>query len=96
MQAADQGTAIDLDGHALVIGIDEYDNADWNLTGAVADATAFAEWVVKAGGVDPANLTLLLSPVGNVPNAKRATADANCGQSPAGFRALRVRPVKTW
>ncbi|HEV7242175.1 MAG TPA: caspase family protein [Thermoanaerobaculia bacterium] len=62
--------------HALVIGIDRYPKPAWNLTGAVKDALEFADWVVKAGGVAPENLTLLLSPVGDVPGAKRATRKA--------------------
>lgn len=62
--------------HALVIGIDKYKHTKWNLTGAVRDAVAFAEWTVRAGGVDPADLTLLLSPIGDVNNAKRATRKA--------------------
>lgn len=48
--------------HAIVIGIDEYKRSEWCLTGAVRDAVAFAHWTVEAGGVDPADLTLLLSP----------------------------------
>ena len=62
--------------HALVIGIDRYPKSAWNLTGAVKDAREFAEWVVKAGGVAPENLTLLLSPVGDAKGAKRATRKA--------------------
>ena len=62
--------------HALVIGIDRYPKPAWNLTGAVKDALEFANWVVKAGGVAPENLTLLLSPVGDVQGAKRATRKA--------------------
>lgn len=61
---------------ALVIGIDKYRHKEWNLTGAVRDAVAFADWAVEAGGVDPANLTLLLSPLGEMKNAKRATRRA--------------------
>jgi uncharacterized caspase-like protein len=61
---------------ALVIGIDKYRHTNWNLTGAVRDAVAFADWTVKAGGVNPADLTLLLSPPGEVKNAKRATRKA--------------------
>ena len=62
--------------HALVIGIDRYPKSEWNLTGAVKDALDFAEWVVKAGGVAPENLTLLLSPVGDAKGAKKATRKA--------------------
>jgi hypothetical protein len=49
--------------HAVVIGIDHYPKPEWDLTGAVRDAVAFARWCVTAGGVDPGDLTLLLSPV---------------------------------
>ena len=62
--------------HALVIGIDRYPKSEWNLTGAVRDALEFADWVVKAGGVAPENLTLLLSPVGDAKGAKKATRKA--------------------
>lgn len=62
--------------HALVIGIDRYPKSEWNLTGAVKDALEFADWVVKAGGVAPENLTLLLSPVGDAKGAKKATRKA--------------------
>ncbi|HEX8407698.1 MAG TPA: caspase family protein, partial [Thermoanaerobaculia bacterium] len=62
--------------HALVIGIDRYKNKEWELTGAVRDALAFADWAVKSGGVDPANLTLLLSPVPKGLKTKRATEKA--------------------
>jgi V8-like Glu-specific endopeptidase len=62
--------------HALVIGIDRYPKSAWNLTGAVKDAREFAEWVVKAGGVAPEDLTLLLSPVGDAKGASRATRKA--------------------
>ena len=50
-----------MNAHAVVIGIDSYPNPDWNLTGAVRDAVSFARWCVTAGGVDPQDLTLLLS-----------------------------------
>lgn len=50
-----------MSSHAVVIGIDHYPTPDWNLTGAVRDAIAFARWCVTAGGVDPKDLTLLLS-----------------------------------
>src|SRR6185503_7326688 len=47
--------------HAIVIGIDHYPSPECNLTGAVRDAISFARWCVTAGGVDPQDLTLLLS-----------------------------------
>ncbi|HVQ38256.1 MAG TPA: caspase family protein, partial [Pyrinomonadaceae bacterium] len=53
--------------HAIVIGIDSYTNPAWNLTGAVRDAVAFARWAITAGGVDPQNLILLLSPLSDGP-----------------------------
>lgn len=46
---------------AIVIGIDSYKNASWNLTGAVNDAIRFAEWALGRGGVERENLRLLLS-----------------------------------
>src|SRR5262245_19930251 len=48
--------------HAIVIGIDSYANSEWNLSGAVNDAIAFARWALSSGGVAPADLKLLLSP----------------------------------
>ena len=48
--------------HAIVIGIDGYTKPEWRLNGAVRDAIDFARWAVTGGGVDPADLTLLLSP----------------------------------
>ena len=51
-----------MSSHAIVIGIDHYPKPEWDLTGAVRDAVAFARWCVTAGGVDPKDLTLLLSP----------------------------------
>ena len=46
---------------AIVIGIDRYANAAWNLEGAGADAVEFARWALAEGGVEPENLRLLLS-----------------------------------
>ncbi len=51
-----------MSAHAVIIGIDHYPKPEWGLTGAVRDAVAFARWCVTAGGVDPKDLTLLLSP----------------------------------
>lgn len=48
---------------AIVIGIDRYRNADFNLTGAVADALAFRDWALGPGGVAEADLRLFLSPL---------------------------------
>ena len=56
-----------MSAHAIVIGIDNYSHAEWRLTGAVRDAIAFARWAVTAGGVDPSNVTLLLSPLAEDP-----------------------------
>ena len=53
--------------HAIVIGIDNYSKPEWRLTGAVRDAVAFARWAVTVGGVDPKDLTLLLSPLPDGP-----------------------------
>jgi Caspase domain len=52
---------------AVVVGIDGYANPDWRLDGAVRDALAFADWVLKAGGVAPGGLRLLLSPLPGAP-----------------------------
>lgn len=51
--------------HAIVIGIDRYDHSPWNLSAAVRDACAFADWVTKggAGRATRQTLTLLLSPL---------------------------------
>jgi hypothetical protein len=56
--------------HAIVIGVDSYTKPEWCLTGAVRDAIAFARWAVTAGGVDPDDLTLLLSPLAADPAAR--------------------------
>lgn len=48
--------------HALVIGIGRYPRSDWDLPAAVPDALRFTDWAVRHGGVDPANVRLLLSP----------------------------------
>src|ERR671922_796901 len=47
---------------AIVIGIDEYGDDKMRLTGAVADALTFAEWVTadEGGRVAPSQLRLLL------------------------------------
>jgi hypothetical protein len=47
---------------AIVIGIDEYGRDEWRLTGAVADAVRFRDWVLleDGGNVPPDNLRLLL------------------------------------
>jgi hypothetical protein len=47
--------------HAIVVGIDAYEQADWKLNAAVADAVRFARWALDAGGVPAENLDLLLS-----------------------------------
>lgn len=47
--------------YAIVIGVDRYANPDWNLAGATSDALRFAQWALDAGGVERANLRLLLS-----------------------------------
>lgn len=47
---------------ALVIGVDAYKNAEWNLTSAVDDALAFAAWAINKGGVAAQDMKLLLSP----------------------------------
>ncbi len=49
--------------HAVVIGINRYANAEWNLSGAVRDALRFARWARTEGGVAKEDLTLLLSPL---------------------------------
>ena len=53
--------------HAIVIGVDQYPKEEWNLSGAVRDAVKFAQWAIKDGGVAPADLTLLLSPLTSDP-----------------------------
>ena len=48
---------------AIVVGIDEYGDADMRLSASVSDALKFRDWVVAAdgGGVPEPNLRLLLS-----------------------------------
>lgn len=46
---------------AVVVGIDHYDEPDWDRTGPVANAVAVARWLVGIG-VAPADIHLFLSP----------------------------------
>lgn len=50
--------------HAIVIGIDAYDNPAWELRAAVRDAVRFARWVTEpgAGRATTDTLRLFLSP----------------------------------
>jgi len=62
--------------HALIIGIGDYPDEDWNLPAAVPDAIRFKDWVVTHGGVEPANVRLLLSPwPENLTDYPKAEAD---------------------
>ncbi|TEB41313.1 hypothetical protein D0809_26155, partial [Flavobacterium circumlabens] len=45
--------------YAIVIGIDHYEKKP--LSGAVADAKAFADWLETKGGVQKENLKLFVS-----------------------------------
>jgi hypothetical protein len=47
--------------HAIIVGIDSYAKAKWNRTSAVADALRFHTWATTKGGVDPAQVRLLLA-----------------------------------
>src|SRR5262245_52595099 len=58
---ASSSTEAHMSAHAIVIGIDKYKNSAWDLSGAVRDALAFAQWATTSGGVDMSHLTLLLS-----------------------------------
>ena len=51
-----------ISNYAIVIGIDSYENPDYNLTAAVDDALHFTRWALGPGGVAPENLRLHLSP----------------------------------
>jgi uncharacterized caspase-like protein len=65
---------------AIVIGIDRYANADWNLDAAGSDAVAFARWALEEGGVEPENLRLLLStdaPPDDLPHKEADSANIN-------------------
>ena len=73
--------------HAIVIGIDAYTKPEWCLTGAVRDAIAFARWAVSAGGVDPDDLTLLLSPLSTDP----PLAERLHGENGAADLSARVK-----
>lgn len=50
--------------HAIVVGLDRYENPAWNLSAAVGDAVEFAHWVTEPsrGRATRETLTLLLSP----------------------------------
>lgn len=62
--------------HALVVGCDAYPQVlGGDLRGAVADALAMRDWVLRAAGVAPCDLTLLASP------------SAQGAQLPAGIEA---------
>ncbi|MFN0250946.1 MAG: alkaline phosphatase family protein [Kofleriaceae bacterium] len=57
-----------MSAHAIVIGIDAYTHAEWNLHGAVADAIEFARWATTSGGVAQSDLKLFLGPHGGTPS----------------------------
>ncbi|AZQ32314.1 caspase family protein [Streptomyces cyaneochromogenes] len=48
--------------HALVVGVETYEDSDWNVAGPYADACAFISWLVKCG-VPGKNVTLFASPL---------------------------------
>jgi len=50
----------------IAIGIDGYELEDWRLGSCVDDALAFAGWAVRAGGVAPEDVRLLLGPASDV------------------------------
>ncbi len=54
---------------ALIIGINNYDEANYKLGGAVNDAAAFLKWCrdPAGGAVPPENINLLLDPQDTVP-----------------------------
>lgn len=60
---------------AIVIGIDEYDRVEWRLSGAVADAVRFRDWVLleDGGNVPSDNLRLLLGRRADDPGTEPAT-----------------------
>ena len=75
---------------ALIIGIDEYDQPDWRLRGAVRDALAFARWVCspEGGGVEgPPQLLLRPAPT-HLPEGWTVTepTSMNCGRAIDAFR----------
>jgi len=51
------------DDHAIIVGIDHYAQGIASLSGAINDCKLFEEWLVTPGmgGLDPANVTKLLS-----------------------------------
>lgn len=84
-----------MSAHAIVIGIDYYQNPDWCLTGAVRDAVTFARWCVTAAGVDPSDLTLLLSPSPDGPplaellKAYQGAPDLSARAQDAGYNSIK-------
>jgi hypothetical protein len=73
---------------AVVIGINDYANPEWNLRAAVDDALAFAGWALDRANVDTDHLRLMLSgePETELPfvaataqNIFTAIADLGCG-----------------
>jgi hypothetical protein len=64
---------------AIVIGIDEYGDADLRLSASVSDALKFRDWVLAAdgGGVPEPNLRLLLSRRPDDPGPGQAVPEAS-------------------
>lgn len=47
--------------HALVVAVEEYTDADWNIAGPYADACAFMSWLVDRCSVPAGNVTFFSS-----------------------------------
>jgi vWA-MoxR associated protein C-terminal domain/Caspase domain len=49
--------------HALIIGIEKYDQLDWDIEGPCANALAVAEWLISTRVVEGANVFLFLDAI---------------------------------
>jgi uncharacterized caspase-like protein len=76
--------------HAIVVGIDRYDDKRQVLGAAVDDALAFARWVLVSGGVSPESLTLLLRRSGEEDTAAVRTVKLDLAE---GARELPFEPA---
>ena len=49
--------------YALIVGIEKYDQLDWDTAGPCANALAVAEWLISTGVVEGANIFLFLDAI---------------------------------
>ena len=49
--------------YALIVGIEKYDQLDWDTAGPCANALAVAEWLISSGVVESTNISLFLDAI---------------------------------